>query len=140
MTGDLIQCSGCPAMAAGVAEGALPDGWDALAINGRTGAGVAIHYFCPDCVGRGLVRRALAESVVDGAEARFGPRARLKAARCLALYRPAAREVLVAVDGGMFVMAEDEAEALAAALCGALVVRDHARLLLAAPAPGGEAA
>lgn len=131
MTGDLIQCSGCPEMAAGVADGALPDGWDALAINNPDAPGVGLYFYCPECVGHGHLERDVADAEAAGPSSRFAPRARMTARRVLTLYRPAAREVLVAVDGGMFVIAEDEAEALAAALCGALVVRDHARLMAA---------
>lgn len=120
---DMVQCFGCTATAQGMCEAALPAGWDAL----RT-PGYAPAYFCTDCVDGGTMEQYRAQQGLPRrAQWRFGN-------GIMAVYRPAARQVLLATPDGMAEISEREAEQLVAAIAAALATRAFAdQLAMEAP-------
>ena len=116
---DMCQCAGCAALHQGLGAAELPAGWDALFLPGEGWA-----LWCAGCVAAGLMESERAYRGLPRREEWRIPPA------VMALYRPLAREVLVAVPGGQAVLPEADAERLCAALTGALAVRDHAAALL----------
>lgn len=115
---DLISCMGCADMQQGVPEAALPDGWDAMRIPGFEPA-----YFCGACVDGGMMEQYRAQQGLPR-------RARWRFPNgIMALYRPAAKQVLLATADGMAEISEREAEQLVAAIAAALAVRGLAEQL-----------
>lgn len=107
----MIQCSACDVMIQGVPIHALPDGWDALRV-----PGFLAMVFCDCCVGSGRMEEVRARQGLPRRQRWRYPGA------ILAIYRPAAREVLIATPDGLAELAEDEARRLHAALGAALAV------------------
>ncbi len=118
LTADLVQCSGCEAMAQGVPLHALPDGWDALRV-----PGYLAMVFCDACVGSGRMEEVRARQGLPRRQRWRYPGA------ILAVYRPQAREVLIATPDGLAELSEGEARRLHAALGSALAVPDLAATL-----------
>jgi hypothetical protein len=117
---DQVQCVGCVQMVQGVAELALPDGWDALRVPGYEPA-----LFCASCIDRGVMEHFRAQQGLPR-------RARWRFPNgVMALYRPAARQVLLATADGMAEISEREAEQLIAAIGAALETRALPGALLA---------
>ncbi|WP_340265432.1 hypothetical protein [Sphingobium mellinum] len=116
---DQIQCFGCVTIAEGVAEAALPDGWDAVRVPGFDPA-----YFCGGCVDGGTMEHYRAQQGLPR-------RARWRFPNgIMALYRPAARQVLLATADGMAEIGEREAEQLIASIAAALGTRALADRLM----------
>ncbi|MDF0540808.1 hypothetical protein PX699_00500 [Sphingobium sp. H39-3-25] len=112
MSSDIVQCSSCTEMHQGVPDAALPAGWDMLIVPVE-----GAHLFCPECVRWGRMEHLRA---LNGL-----PRRQRWAMRggVMAIYRPAARQVLVATPDGMAELTEDEADRLRDALSSALAMR-----------------
>lgn len=107
-----IACCRCPARGIALRAHALPAGWDALFL-----PDIGPVFFCPDCAAGGQVEIERAARTLPRRQRWAMPRA------VLALYRPAAREVLIATPDGMAALAEADAERLRDALDGALATR-----------------
>ncbi len=110
--GDMVQCSGCTAMAQGVPAPSLPRGCDGLFVPMD-----GLHLFCVDCVRNGRMEWLRARNGLTRRAHWRLPDA------VLAIYRPAARQVLIVTPDGMAELDEDEAEKLRDALTSALAMR-----------------
>jgi late competence protein required for DNA uptake (superfamily II DNA/RNA helicase) len=119
MSDDMIQCSSCTEMHQGVPEGALPSGWDMLFVP-MEGA----HLFCPECLRFGRMEHLRALNGLPRRQHWRLPDA------VMAVYRPAARQVLIATPDGMAELSEEEADRLRDALTNALAMRHLAGTLL----------
>lgn len=115
MTGgydDQVQCFGCAAMAQGVPMAALPAGWDALRV-----PGYEPMLFCEACAASGRMEEVRARQSLPRRQRWAFPKG------IHAVYRPAAREVLLSTPDGFAELSEDEAVRLHGALGEALAVR-----------------
>ncbi|UZW55530.1 hypothetical protein NUH86_01625 [Sphingobium sp. JS3065] len=97
------------AMEQGVPACSLPEGWDALFVPGDD-----LALFCANCIAAGKMEMFRATAQLPRQQ-----RWRMPGA-IIALYRPASREVLIATPDGMATLSEADAEALVAAIGGAL--------------------
>ncbi|CAN5337573.1 hypothetical protein BH10PSE12_BH10PSE12_02950 [soil metagenome] len=112
---DAIACTTCATRQDGVLAGMLPPGW-----NGQFLMGHGWSLFCQACADAGLMELHRAAHV--------GPR---RQRWCypdgiMGVYRPLAREVLLATPEGMAVMSEGDAMRLRDAIDGALLMRPRA--------------
>ncbi|MBY2957573.1 hypothetical protein FIV32_02260 [Sphingomonadales bacterium 58] len=117
---DIVQCFTCSDMVQDVPDGALPGGWDALREPGYSPA-----FFCASCIVRGSMEHYRARLGLPRRE-----RWRFQGG-VMALYRPAARQLLIATPDGMAEISEREAEQLHAAIGAALATRELADQLMA---------
>lgn len=115
---DTVQCCTCDALHQGVPASSIPHGWDVLF---DVGEGLAL--FCTACVRAGRME-------MFRATAQLPRQQQWKFSTCvIAVYRPASREVLVVTPDGVAALSERDAEALVAAIGGALADRALARHL-----------
>ena len=99
-------------------DAALPTGWDVM-----RAPGIGPAYFCTGCVGRGAMEHYRAQQGLPR-------RARWRfPGGIMAVYRPEARQVLLATADGMAEISEEEAEHLVAAIAAALATRSLAERL-----------